>query len=51
MTRRTVITGMGVRTPGANDVKAFWELLASGRSAIRRISSFDPSPYRSQIAA
>ncbi|MFJ9084305.1 MULTISPECIES: beta-ketoacyl-[acyl-carrier-protein] synthase family protein [unclassified Streptomyces] len=50
MTRRTVITGMGVRTPGANDVKAFWELLASGRSAIRRISSFDPSPYRSQIA-
>ncbi|GGL70670.1 actinorhodin polyketide putative beta-ketoacyl synthase 1 [Streptomyces fumigatiscleroticus] len=50
MTRRTVITGMGVRVPGANGVKAFWELLTSGRSAIRRISFFDPAPYRSQIA-
>ncbi|MFE5217256.1 MULTISPECIES: beta-ketoacyl-[acyl-carrier-protein] synthase family protein [unclassified Streptomyces] len=50
MTRRTVITGMGVRTPGGNGVKAFWELLTSGRSAIRPISFFDPSPYRSRIA-
>ncbi|UNO43018.1 beta-ketoacyl-[acyl-carrier-protein] synthase family protein [Streptomyces sp. MST-110588] len=48
--RRVVITGIGVRTPGGNGVKEFWELLASGRTATRRISLFDPSPYRSQIA-
>lgn len=51
MTRRVVITGIGVRTPGGNGVKAFWELLTSGQSATRRISHFDPSPYRSQVAA
>ncbi len=51
MTRRVVITGIGVRTPGGNGVKAFWELLTSGRTATRRISLFDPSPYRSQVAA
>ncbi|MGH3994026.1 MAG: beta-ketoacyl-[acyl-carrier-protein] synthase family protein, partial [Pseudonocardiaceae bacterium] len=28
-----------------------WDLLTSGRTATRRISFFDPSPYRSQVAA
>lgn len=51
MTRRVVITGIGVRTPGGNGVKEFWDLLKSGRTATRRISFFDPSPYRSQVAA
>ncbi|GAU65803.1 putative 3-oxoacyl-[acyl-carrier-protein] synthase [Streptomyces sp. NBRC 110611] len=50
MTRRVVITGIGVRTPGGNGVKAFWKLLTSGQTATRRISFFDPSPYRSQVA-
>ncbi|WP_433859341.1 beta-ketoacyl-[acyl-carrier-protein] synthase family protein [Streptomyces kronopolitis] len=50
MTRRVVITGIGVRTPGGNGIKEFWELLTSGRTATRRISFFDPSPYRSQVA-
>nr|CAP12600.1 ketoacyl synthase alpha [Streptomyces olivaceus] len=49
--RQVVITGIGVRAPGGTGVKAFWDLLSSGRTATRRISSFDPSPYRSQIAA
>jgi minimal PKS ketosynthase (KS/KS alpha) len=48
--RRVGITGIGVTAPGGIGVKQFWELLTSGRTATRRISSFDPSPFRSQIA-
>jgi act minimal PKS ketosynthase (KS/KS alpha) len=50
MTRRTVITGIGVRAPGGHGHKGFWDLLSNGRSATRRISFFDPSRYRSQVA-
>ncbi|MFD7898752.1 beta-ketoacyl-[acyl-carrier-protein] synthase family protein [Streptomyces sp. NPDC059743] len=49
--RRVVITGVGVTAPGGIGVKNFWQLLADGRTATRRISFFDPSPFRSQIAA
>src|SRR4051794_31249497 len=51
MSRRVVITGIGVRAPGGRGTKEFWDLLISGRTATRRISFFDPAPYRSQIAA
>lgn len=51
MNRRVVITGMGVRAPGSLGKAAFWALLSAGRTATQRISFFDPSPYRSQIAA
>jgi act minimal PKS ketosynthase (KS/KS alpha) len=51
VTRRVVITGMGVRAPGGKGARQFWDLLISGRTATRRISFFDPSPYRSQVAA
>lgn len=50
MSRRPVITGIGVRVPGGRGTAEFWSLLAAGRSAIRRISFFDPSPFRSQVA-
>ncbi|GAB2862659.1 beta-ketoacyl-[acyl-carrier-protein] synthase family protein [Actinocorallia aurea] len=50
MSRRAVITGIGVLAPGANGVKEYWNLLAEGRSAIRAISLFDASPFRSRIA-
>ncbi|MDR7276796.1 beta-ketoacyl-[acyl-carrier-protein] synthase family protein [Catenuloplanes atrovinosus] len=50
-TRRVVITGIGVMAPGGNGVKAFWELITSGRTATRTISFFDPSPFRSRVAA
>ncbi|WP_086840976.1 beta-ketoacyl-[acyl-carrier-protein] synthase family protein [Amycolatopsis kentuckyensis] len=49
--RRVVITGLGVTAPGTPGVKDFWQLLAEGRTATRRISLFDPAPFRSQIAA
>ncbi len=51
MGTRVVITGMGVIAPGAVGVKAFWDMLCDGRTATRRISFFDPSPFRSQVAA
>lgn len=50
MNRRVVITGMGVRAPDASGQHRFWELLSAGRTATRRISFFDPAPYRSQVA-
>jgi act minimal PKS ketosynthase (KS/KS alpha) len=49
--RRAVITGMGVIAPGGVSVKEFWSLLTDGRTATRRITFFDPSPFRSQVAA
>lgn len=51
MTRRVVITGMGVRAPGALSATKFWDLLAAGRTATRRMTLVDPAPFRSQVAA
>nr|ASA49564.1 beta-ketoacyl synthase [Actinoallomurus sp.] len=45
------ITGIGVAAPGEVGTKAFWELLTAGRTATRTISFFDPSPFRSRMAA
>jgi act minimal PKS ketosynthase (KS/KS alpha) len=50
MNRSVAITGIGVVAPGGIGKKAFWGLLVSGRTATRRISFFDPSPFRSQMA-
>jgi minimal PKS ketosynthase (KS/KS alpha) len=49
--RRTALTGIGVVAPGGSTRGAFWDLLVSGRTATRRITFFDPSGFRSQIAA
>jgi act minimal PKS ketosynthase (KS/KS alpha) len=51
MNRRAVITGVGTVAPGAIGTKEYWDLLAAGRSATRRITLFNPARYRSQIAA
>ncbi|MBB3053110.1 act minimal PKS ketosynthase (KS/KS alpha) [Prauserella isguenensis] len=45
------ITGVGAVAPGRTGRDAFWELLAAGRTATRTISSFDPAPFRSRVAA
>ncbi|SED92214.1 act minimal PKS ketosynthase (KS/KS alpha) [Streptomyces sp. 3213] len=50
MTRRVVITGIGVRAPGSPGTKEFWDVLTTGRTATRRITFFDASPFRSRIA-
>ncbi|NTU85106.1 MAG: beta-ketoacyl-[acyl-carrier-protein] synthase II, partial [Chloroflexales bacterium] len=48
--RRVVVTGVGVVSPFGVGVEPFWEGLSTGRSAISRITYFDPSPYPCQIA-
>ncbi|RVX42668.1 trypsin-like peptidase [Nonomuraea polychroma] len=49
--RRSVVTGIGVVAPGGGNREEFWQRITSGKPAIRRISTFDPEPFRSQIAA
>jgi minimal PKS ketosynthase (KS/KS alpha) len=49
--RRTAITGIGVVAPGGVTRESFWEQITAGRTATRKISFFDPSGFRSQIAA
>ncbi|MEU6172884.1 beta-ketoacyl-[acyl-carrier-protein] synthase family protein [Streptantibioticus parmotrematis] len=51
MSRRVVITGIGVVAPGGVGTKDFWSLLTEGRTATRAISLFDASSFRSRIAA
>ncbi|MFI2609210.1 beta-ketoacyl-[acyl-carrier-protein] synthase family protein [Kitasatospora sp. NPDC018619] len=51
MTRRVAVTGIGVVAPGGVGVPAFWDLLTSGRTATRGITLFDPTGFRSRIAA
>jgi act minimal PKS ketosynthase (KS/KS alpha) len=50
-TRRVGITGIGVIAPGGIGVKDFWSLLTSGQTATRGITFFDPSRFRSRVAA
>ncbi|MBT0769508.1 beta-ketoacyl-[acyl-carrier-protein] synthase family protein [Kineosporia sp. J2-2] len=49
--RAAVVTGIGVVAPGGVGRDAFWQLLIDGRTATRRITFFDASGFRSQIAA
>ncbi|MEU9736303.1 beta-ketoacyl-[acyl-carrier-protein] synthase family protein [Streptomyces sp. NPDC048002] len=51
MTRRAVITGLGVVAPGGIGTKDYWALLTGGRAATRHITFFDASGYRSRVAA
>ncbi|MEU6996496.1 beta-ketoacyl-[acyl-carrier-protein] synthase family protein [Streptomyces sp. NPDC046465] len=51
MGRDVVITGIGVVAPGGVGAKEFWDLLSNGRTATRRITLFDPAPFRSRVAA
>ncbi|MEU9055878.1 MULTISPECIES: beta-ketoacyl-[acyl-carrier-protein] synthase family protein [unclassified Streptomyces] len=48
---RVVITGIEVLAPGGVGKDSFWNLLSEGRTATRGITFFDPSPFRSQVAA
>jgi len=47
---RVVITGLGVVSPIGVGLDAFWQGLKEGRNGISRITHFDPSDFRSQMA-
>ncbi|MEX2569861.1 MAG: beta-ketoacyl-ACP synthase II [Gemmatimonadota bacterium] len=49
--RRVAVTGIGCITPIGNSVEGLWEGLHRRESAVRRISRFDTSPFRTHIAA
>lgn len=49
--RRVVLTGIGAITPIGITVAGMWDGLRQQRSAIRSLTRFDPSPFRSHNAA
>lgn len=48
--RRVVITGLGAVTPIGNDVKSFWEGIKAGKCGIDKVTHFDASELKTQIA-
>jgi 3-oxoacyl-[acyl-carrier-protein] synthase II len=50
MSRRVVVTGLGVLSPVGLTVPEFWQSLVAGRGGIGPITVFDASQYRSRIA-
>ncbi|HEU24124.1 MAG: beta-ketoacyl-[acyl-carrier-protein] synthase II [Mesoaciditoga sp.] len=49
--RRVVVTGMGIIAASGNGKEEFFNGMLSGKSFVGRISSFDPSEFKSQVAA
>ena len=50
VTRRVVVTGLGLITPLGTGVDKAWKALCDGKSGIVRITRFDPSGHACQIA-
>ncbi len=49
MSRRIVVTGLGLVTSIGSDVETFWSALLAGRSGIRPVGSFDTKDYSVHI--
>ena len=49
--RRVVVTGLGAITPIGIGERGLWDGLRAGRSAVRSLTRFDPSIFRSHNAA
>jgi 3-oxoacyl-[acyl-carrier-protein] synthase II len=50
MSRRVVVTGLGLITPVGIGVAGSWEGLTQGRPGVRRITHFDATAFPTQIA-
>lgn len=50
MSRRVVVTGMGMISPLGNDLATSWEGITAGRSGIGPITGFDASQFSTRIA-
>lgn len=50
MSRRAVITGIGIVAPSGIGTKAYWSATCQGRNAVRQIAHFDPSRYTTKLA-
>lgn len=51
VSRRVVVTGLGVVTSIGHDVESFWSSLLAGRSGVQRVTLFDPTDFSCQIGA
>jgi 3-oxoacyl-[acyl-carrier-protein] synthase II len=51
MTRRVVVTGLGMIGPHGHNVEQTWEAIKAGQSGIGPITHFDPANYLVKIAA
>jgi 3-oxoacyl-[acyl-carrier-protein] synthase II len=51
MRKRVVITGLGVVSAVGNSTAEFWDSLIEGKDGTKEITVFDPSPYRTKMAA
>jgi len=49
--RRVVVTGVGAVTPLAVGAEQSWQAICHGKSGVARITKFDPSGFKVQIAA
>lgn len=50
MSRRAVITGIGVVAPNGIGTETYWAATKAGRTGIKRIGRFDPARYAAQLA-
>ena len=50
MTRRVVITGMGIVSPAGTGVEFAWKNIIAGKPSVKKITEFDVSDMLSQIA-
>ncbi len=48
--KRVVVTGIGAITPVGNTVEEFWDSLVKGKSGCSKITLFDASKFKTQIA-
>jgi 3-oxoacyl-[acyl-carrier-protein] synthase II len=51
LTRRVVVTGLGLICGVGNSTDVVWKALLAGQSGVARITSFDPTAFACQIAA
>ena len=51
MSRRVVVTGLGVISALGLDVDTFWTNIINGKSGVSLVESFDTTEFQTKIAA
>ncbi|WP_347251373.1 beta-ketoacyl synthase N-terminal-like domain-containing protein, partial [Legionella sp.] len=50
MKKRVVITGMEIVSSIGNGLEAFWQAAVKGQCGVKRVESYDPTPYPTQMS-